>query len=376
MSHPPSLWWNEVEAKVRSMVSLSWAHSGLAAAFRKHALARVLIVAILVQLAYWIFFVPSFVTFRADERPEFIEPDRIEQAVLSSPDQAGLSAAQFEDYDPQSRVFPQGYYATRVSFSLPNVDESGLGLLDRAAGDHIRIYVNGALLSGRGDATLPRPTYHGLQKRIVPISAGLLRSGANRIDIVSTIDVPRRATIDPPLLAGYETVEAAYGWTDFLYNDWRNATIVIGVVIALMAGAVALRSTQRSIPGWLFLLALSWALHTLFYRWESFPVAGFERVYIYAVVFLFMSASWPAFVDAWTERPVRYFRTVMMLVFGVSAAVVGYWLLVQRDDMAFSRAEDLLDQVGIVLVVATIGRPDPGGRRPYHAGLTDGVFSL
>ena len=319
-------------------------------------LARLLLAVVLIQLAYWIVFVPNFVSFRAADRPEFIEMERIEQAVLASPDQAGLSAAQFEAYDPQSRLFARGYYATRVSFTLQDIPEEGLGLLDLAAGDHIRFYINGALLSARGDATLPDPTYHGLQKRIVPISAGLLNVGQNRIAVVSTIDVPRRATIDPPLLADYETVEAAYGWTDFLYNDWRNVTVVIGFVIALMAGAVALRTSDRAVPAWLFFLALSWALHSLFYRWESFPLSGNERVFCYAVVFLFMSASWPAFVDAWTERPVRHFRTAMMVIFGVCAVVISYWLLVQRDDMAFSGVEDLLDQVGILFVLATIGR--------------------
>jgi len=319
-------------------------------------LLRLVLFAVLLQLFYWLVFVPNFVTYRADNRPEFIELLDVEQAELTSPDAAGIAAAQFEPYDPELRLVPRGYHATAVTFTLETVPETGLALLDQAAGDHIRFYVNGSLLSAKGEARLPHPTYHGLQKRITAIPAGLLHEGENRIVLVSTWDITREGTVNPPLLADYEATEAAFAWTDFLFNDWRNITITVAFVVALLVGAAALRASNRALPVWLFLLTLSWAMLTLFYRWIDFPLSGNARGLFYAVVFLFMSACWPAFVDAWTQKPLRFFKPAMMAIFAVGALLATYWMLIERSDLAFNKVEDLLDKLGFVLVIATIGR--------------------
>ncbi len=319
-------------------------------------LARLLLSAIVVQLLYWTLFVPNFVNYRSAERPDFLEIQNVEEAQIASPDAAGLSSAIYRPYNPGLRVYERGYHATRVTFELEQVPETGLALLDNSAGDHIRFYVNGALLSAAGEARLPKPTYHALQKRIVPISAGLLVAGENSIESAITFDMSREADTPPPLLAEFDAVEAAFSWTDFLFNDWRNITIGIGFVLALMLGAVALRANERAIPFWLFLLTLSWSTHTLFYRWVNFPLAGNERVIFYSVNFIFMSACWPAFVDAWTRNSIQYFRPAMMGLFAVGAAFVVFWLGIERATDGFSKTEAMLDLLGLVLVGLTIAR--------------------
>lgn len=322
----------------------------------KHSLVKLGAAVVMMQLAYWLLFVPNFVEFRPDERPEFLEQTQVEMAEIASPDSAGLKGAKFAELDPEVQLYESGYYAVRVTFAIEELPEAGIALLDNSAGDHVRFYVNGALLRGTGEATLPYPTYHGLQKRIVPISSGLLREGTNKITSIATIDIAREARLLPPLLGDFEATEAAFSRTDFLFNDWPNITIAITFVVALILGFIALRAGDRDVPLWMFLVAVSWAIHSLFYRWVNIPLAGEERGLFYALPTLFMTAVWPIFVDAWTEHRMRFFREAMLGVFAVAAAIVIYWLAIHQGPSAFTHVERVIELTGPFFVFATLAR--------------------
>lgn len=321
-----------------------------------HPLVKLVGAVLLVQLAYWFLFYPNMVRYAAPDRPDFLVAESVELATLDSADPTALKTAKWAPYDNGSKLFETGHYATRVTFDLDEVPASGIAVLDMASGDNIQYVVNGQLHSSVGSMDVDRPTYHGLQKRITQVAPAFLRDGSNTIDSLIVFGLARDATVHVPYLAEYKAAERAFGWTDFLFNELRDAMVAVTFAIALLVGVVAIRSHERSVPLWLFLLTFSWALHSLFYRWADMPFHGQTRGFVYAAVLLFMSACWPAFVDAWTGRPLRFFKAAIMAICAVSVAYVGYLLLFEGGVMAFPNTEDLLDPVGLIFVAATVGR--------------------
>lgn len=319
-------------------------------------IAKLLVVALLVQFFYWTFFVPNFVRYQSDAELPLIEPIAAFEAKLRSPDAAGLEAAEFAPFEDRLRLLESGYYAARMVLPAVEVEEEGLAILDISPGDHVRFYVNGHLLSARGKASLPQPSYHGLQKRLIPVSTGLIDDGETVIDMVVTIDLSREATIRLPRVAQYGAAQEANIWVDFIRNEWRMISIGVSFVTALLIGLVALRSGRSAAITWLFLLSSGWAIHSLFYRWTYMPFGGEERGLFFALTFMLMSALWPIFIDAWSERPLRYFKQIVLAIFAAASAYVTYWLLIDRGISAFTKVEVANEFVGITLVLITLGR--------------------
>ncbi|MCB2084999.1 MAG: hypothetical protein KDE07_00955 [Sphingomonadaceae bacterium] len=323
---------------------------------RQSRIARLLLAVLAIQAAYWLVFYPNFVRYRSPERPEFIEVTSVELASIATPDAAAIEEAKWQPYANELKTFDKGYYATRTTFDLAEVPPHGIAVLDMASGDNIWYVVNGKLHSSAGSMEQGKFTYHGLQKRITQVSPAFLKPGTNTIDSIIGIELAREATLQGPQLAEYKATERAFGWTDFLFNDFRNAMIAVTLAIALMVGVAALRARDRSTPFWLFLLALSWGMHALFYRWVDLPIHGAERGFLYAAILFVMSASWPCFVDAWSGRPVRWFKPVMLAICALAIGYAGYWLLVDRGIDAFTHTEWAMDRFGLFFVSATVGR--------------------
>lgn len=309
-----------------------------------------------VQLFFWGFFNPVFIQPRSGP-VEFVRVSQLSVAQLASPDSVALAQARFRETQVAPSVFfPRGYHAIRAEIELAEVPASGLAMLDQNGADNIRIYVNGGLLFGEGEISLPDVTYHALTKQIIRIPPSMLRPGTNRIDTIRTYDIPRLGGNLPSLFGAYDSVARAFGWRNFLLGSGRIVALTTGYVLALFVLVALLRSEKKGLLLWLFFLTAAWVLRSQFYLWADIPLHGYPRGFCYALATLFLSACWPIFVDEWSERPLRFFKAAVLGIFGLSALAISWWLLWVQGDTAWDKATDLLDQAGLLFMAILLGR--------------------
>ena len=317
--------------------------------------AKLILAIVLVQMIFWLFINPNFISVAPDSVTK-IAIEKFEFAKIETPDPAGLQNARFKSNKPTLEMFEKGYYATRSTFTLNSIPAKGLGLLNTNSGDNINLYINGQLLVSQGSMDRDKPTYHGLRKKVLQIPPSVLTRGENRIDSVIVFGLSRFAMTPPPVIGEYAAMEAAYAWYSYLKTEARIISIVVGLVVSLFLAIALLRSNKKEFLAWLFLLSLGWTLHSLFFRWADMPFHGEYRALFYALVTFSLSACWPLFVHAWSARPLRYFSTAMLFLFLIGVANICYWLIIDQSINAFTHTESVLDQFGLVFIAATLFR--------------------
>ncbi|MEN0653773.1 MULTISPECIES: sensor histidine kinase [Hyphobacterium] len=323
---------------------------------RRSNLVRLLGATLVVQLLFWLGFNPIFIQ-PATAPVEFYEVTQLSVAEPGAPDATALARAQFRPIDPQPSVmFPIGYSAVRAEIELEQIPSEGLAMLDQNGGDNSQIYVNGQLLHGEGEMRLPGVTYHALTRQIIRIPPAMLVTGTNRIDTLRVFDMPQPGANFPSLFGNYDEVTSAFGWRAFLLGPARIISLTTGCVLALFIFVALLRAQRRTLLVWLLLLTVSWAMRSHFLMWVDMPLHGFDRGLYYAVATLFLSACWPILIDAWSDRPIRFFKPAMLAIFAAAAAVIAWWLMVQQDNSSWDRSTDLIDKVGMIFMAIMLGR--------------------
>ena len=325
-------------------------------AVRWQSLARLGLAIAVVQLFFWLIFNPVFVQPKIAPFSPY-EITKFQYAEIQSPDMDGLEQSAFEAIPAGKQMhFGIGYHASRSEIFIPAIPADGAALLDTSGGDNTRFYVNGQLLTSYGDALLPEITYHGLLKEIIHIPPSMLRVGRNRIDNIMIVDIPRNGGFPTPILGDHKEISKAFAWKAFLLNDGKTISVAIGFALSLFILVALFRSEQKGLLLWLFLLTFSWSLRSHFYLWFDMPIHGFNRVFYYAEITLFLSVCWPIFIDQWTGRPLKYFRELMLAAFAIGALAIAYWLAIQQSQNSFSHTEYLLDRLGLAFMACTLAR--------------------
>ena len=343
-------------------------------------LAKLAGAAVLLQAIFWLVVFPALTPpppQSFDGQPiEDVALENVQLAQVSSPHVSDVSAANYREYDGSSRLFHKGYYSVRAQFELESVPGSGLALQPRGGSDNVIHFINGVALPQRGVMDADGPSYHRLQPSIEPVPNLFLRPGTNTVESVHVFgDPPRINSLAPPRLGDFAVFSEAYRGPLFFRNEVPLFSAVIGFVLAGFLLIVLLRAQDKHLPGWLFLLTLSWAMHSLFFRWAYMPIHGEARVIYYSLVLLIHSACWPIFVDAWTDRPHRKFRWLILAILVVSAGLALWWIGASGDPMGWTLTQTLLDQVGLFFFAATFARlvwhfvTVPNERRLWEAAL-------
>lgn len=322
---------------------------------RLNQLGKLAIAVFVVQAFFWLIFNPVFV------QPESgsVEPYAVSNpqiATLEAPTKTALSEADFSPLPDGAIVAPRGYGALRLSVEIPQVPETGVGVLENGPGDNIMLFANGHLIYGEGEMELPFNSYDHLTRKRIRIPAVALQNGANTIEIVHTQELGVEYVPGLPLVAEYRSVERAFGWKQFLMNDARVIAATLGFLLAFLAFVALVRSDAKRTLFWLFALTLLWPLRNIFQLWPDIPLHGAIRPLSYGLVTIGLATAWPMFVDAWTDRSIRLFRLLVVAIFGIGALSIGYWALISNDPAAFTSIENILDISGLVLMAATLGR--------------------
>lgn len=335
---------------------------------------RLLAVFALLQGAFWLAVYPNFVAPQSEPVP-FIEQTEFQYGRLAEPDALGLASAEFSDAMPERVWRERGYHAARATFTIDTVPPEGLALLGMAVGDNVIHFVNGELVVGRGAMDLEKPSYRGNLREIERIPASALNPGVNTVTAVSAIGVPREALIAPPMLADYEAASSALDWRAFLQSDMHLLFVSATLVLALLVGAVAWRSSNRALSFWLFALIASWAVYSLLPIWISFPFGPSVRIWGLFVSYCVFAIAWPVFVDTWSNKPLPYFR-LLIVVAGLIVVTVGTALAAFAPARTASIFEDeAMNIIGIASVGATFVRlavhfaTTPSENRNWEGGV-------
>lgn len=301
---------------------------------------------------YWLVFHPTFID--APSQPvEFLAASQFEFADLEASSPEALKAASFEAAAPGIEQRDAGLYALRASFEIDAVPQDGLALLGIATGDNLAHFVNGVQVGGRGSMEMGSLEYRANLRTIGRVPASALKPGVNTVTVVSAIETSREILLAPPLLADYPAATEAFAWKEFLQSSYLQITVAASLTLALLIGAVALRSSARALTVWLFLLVLGWGLHSLIPIWITFPIAGVARIWCFFASFVLLSVAWPCFVDEWTGRPLRFFKLIVggaALVVGLAGTVLAF---ANPDYFTARFAEQAMNALGIFYVLAT-----------------------
>lgn len=328
-----------------------------------------------VQVIFWIAIVPTLISPPAHPF-ETIEVSDIRLAEVEFSDDRSLSTGAFEAHEPTLQLVQPGYYLVQSSFQLDQVPERGVGLIIQGGADNQRSFVNGQALPFKGSMRVDSPGFYTLVPSINEVPRPYLREGFNTVSTLHVVGYPARETsFVAPLVGEYEQLKSALSWRLFLRSDAHQIALVMGFVLALSLFVVMLRSRDKLLPFWLFMLTLSWSVHSLFFRWPEMPFHGDARLVFYSITLLLLAVCWPIFVDAWTTRGSRHFRIAMVAVFLMASLWVLIRLLVIGGDLAWSAVEDVLDWVGLVLMLVTLLRllwhfiSMPNEKRIWEAAL-------
>ncbi|MEP6104281.1 ATP-binding protein, partial [Parasphingorhabdus sp.] len=309
-----------------------------------------------IQALFWLVFNPNFVSPKGQPFESY-ELSNMEFSKLSSPDTAGLAKANYVPVQESPVIFQErGYYSWKFSANLSTIPEEGLGLLPNGAADNIRLYVNKHLIFGEGRMELPDVTYDFLTRPRIRVPAAALAKGENTFEIVQVIELSRETLNFPSKLGDYKTIENISDWRLFLFRDANIVSTTVGFVISFFAFIALLRSNSKTTVAWLFILALLWPIRNLFLIWAEMPLHGAIRPFLYGFTTLSLSAAWPLFVDAWSNKSKRRFVRFNLLIWFLGIALIGYWTLLSGNVGAFTKVETLLNYFGIAFMFATITR--------------------
>lgn len=315
---------------------------------RRQALSALLAI-VAVQLAFWLLVQPLL--FAKAEPPKFLEIRNAAYAPLDAPNRTAMDGARYSPVElPYDGCCAPGYGSLRAEFDLASIPEGGLEMASPRAADNIHVAINGAWVHAPGRIALPDITYHGTLKSVIPIPASALRQGANRIDTIMVRSATPYLDVWPPQLAPAPRLSEASGRSLFIANEYRVLSYAIAGVVALLSLMVFLRSDQRALPFWGFVLALAWGLRTQYYLWTDPPFSGTGRLVYYFTVTCLIPMAWANVANEWTGRPLRVVRWLATAA-GIGMICTIAWLLLAGQPGAYDTASHITDLGGLGLGV-------------------------
>ncbi len=306
-----------------------------------------------VQLVFWLLVQP--VLFAKSEPPEFLEIRNPAYAALTAPNRSAMEAANYTAVElPHDGCCGPGYGSLRAEFELAQVPKGGLEMASPRAADNIHVAINGAWVYVPGRIELPDITYHGTIKSVIHIPASALRQGTNRIETIMVRSATPYLDVWPPQLAPTPRLSEASARSLFVSNEYRVLSYAIAGLVALLSLMVFLRSDQRALPFWAFILALAWGLRTHYYQWADTPFSGTGRLVYYFTVTCLIPMAWANVANEWTGRPWRVLRWLAIATGLAMIAAIG-WLLLSGRPGAYDTASKITDLGGLGLGIAACG---------------------
>ncbi|HEX4847794.1 MAG TPA: sensor histidine kinase [Novosphingobium sp.] len=302
-----------------------------------------------VQALYWFVVQPSlFAKAPPVETLEVLDPH---WAALPAPTRSAIAAARFEPVElPYDGCCAPGYGVLRTEFELTAIPEAGLELATPRGADNAHILLNGAWIHQPGRIALPDITYHGTLRSVIRIPASALKIGRNRLEAVMVRSATPYMDAWPPQLAPAPTLSQGTARSLFLGNEYRVLSSSIAAIVALLALMLLLRSEQRALPFWGFVLAAAWGLRTHYYLWSDPPFSGPGRLAYYFTVTGLVPVAWANLANEWTGRPIRAVRWLATLG-GLAMIAVMVWALLAGWDGAYDLASQITDLGGVALGV-------------------------
>ena len=314
----------------------------------------VLIAILVVQLAYWLVVNPAL--FLPNPTPDKLAVQHVLAARLESPDLAAAAHASFKPVElPWDDCCMPGYRAVQMEFSLPKVPTEGLGIVPRIGSDNYRMYVNGSLLFGDGEMTLPAISYHGNVRATFRIPAPMLKPGVNRLMFILVRDAGAPYfSVAPPAIGGFDSIKRAYSHLQYSLNSFLTLSQGIGLAAALLAFILWLRSDRNPAIFWMALLCGAWALRIVHHRATYPPVHGELRIILLYVCVNMVPVALLNFANYWTGFPNRWVTRISVAGYAASIAIVA--LIV---GLGLFQKIDTADRVsmgfGLTEAIATIG---------------------
>jgi len=325
-----------------------------------------------VQAVYWLGVLPLF---HAPSPPATLYPIlSVEAARLSSPDAAGLATARFA---PARFVWTgccePAYHAVRLRVRIDQPTPEGAAMTPSVQADNARVYLNGALIQGQGRMTLPRPTVERL-RTLWFLPPAQLVAGVNTIDIVTVRAFHPYTDVTPARVGPWTEMKAAYGFREFLFDEYSWISITISGLIGLGALLLYWRGGRRPAWLWLALLTLSWSFHIGLAFWSEFPLPGHGRLFVRPAAATLIGLSWAAFANEWGERPVRLLRWLLPGLGGLAISAEGLALVLLPAPDGYDLQSGIFWVSGLVFAAFAIGlllrfSVTAGGRRPFETAL-------
>jgi signal transduction histidine kinase len=309
---------------------------------------------ILVQLVFWLVLDP--VAFSPAPAGTLIETDSAAFAKLPEPTKAALSVAQFQPTElPIEHCCAPGYFAARVTFDLPAVPESGLGLSPRLDAENYMIIVNGGIVYNPGRMVAPNHSFHGMDKRPVHVPAASLRQGSNVVDVIMTNSAIPILGFRGVNLGEYHEFVRGGRHRNFMIYDYRTVGGVIAGILALLALVLIFRSAEREFAFWLFALASTWSALNLHYGWYDWPFGASAQVLFRFALLNLLPLAWLNLIDSWTGHGMRWMRWGLAIVYAVALAV---WtpLLLSDSVSWYLPSIEFLEWWGWALGIASVAR--------------------
>ena len=322
---------------------------------RWRTLARLVIATILVQLVFWLGVRPLL--FSPPTMPPLYAISNVQEAVLTDAGAAALEQAQFSAAElPWSSCCGPGYRALRFNVNLPRVPEHGVALVPQVAADNMQIRINDQLVFARGRMQIPRATFEANVKRVIHVPPAVFHSGINRVDYILARQALPYFDVGRPIFADYAIAWPLFKFREFILTEYEIIGVAVGVVIALVALALLLRSTQRGLALSLVVLASSWSLLTQFYFWVDPPFSADTRMIYYFALINALPVCWLNFSDQWTGKPFRWTAICSVLAYAICMAASLWSLRRLPAPDGFDRASDLANWFGLAFSAAAILR--------------------
>lgn len=283
-------------------------------------------IALFVQALYWLVLDP--LAFSPVSPGTMIETDSAAFAELPEPTLAALSAAQFKPIElPYEQCCEPGYFAARVTFDLPAVPESGLGLSPRLDAENFMIVVNGGIVHNPGRMKAPTHSFHGMDKRPVHVPAASLRQGRNVVDAIMTNSAISLFGFRGISLGEYHEFVRGGRHRHFMIYEYRTIGGIFAGIIALLALVLIFRSAEREFAVWLFALASTWSILNLQYNWYDWPFGAPAQVWFRFALLVLLPLAWLNLIDCWTGHGIRWLRWGLTSIFGVALVILTPLLL-------------------------------------------------
>lgn len=303
---------------------------------------------LVVQLVYW--FVVYPLIFASGPRPPAIGIANAAVAAVDEPTLEALAAATFLPVElPHTQSNGPGYRALRFTIDLPEVPERGLDLIPQVTNDNLMIVLNGSILRQEGRMERPDLTFHGNNRSITFVPAGLLRKGTNEFVIVAVRQIIPYFDFNRPLIGESEFLRPALAKRAWLLSGYQEQTIAIGIVVSVMAFVLLLRATQREYALWLFLLVFTWTMRSAIIRMADPPGSAELRLAVYFVMTAFLPVAWANVANLWTGKPWRWVMPVTVAAGCLAAGFCVHALLFRDDVGAFDDCSVLANMLGIAV---------------------------